>query len=187
MSIKDPISFKDANFWKQFKSRNGSSLSPIRPIIKPPPPLPKSGGIITPEFQAEQARKKKEMVAFVNQLRCPICKIGQLDGEASTSKADVYCRANPDHYSAGYNAQKQLKSFTIGISFNERGYTIYGQVLTPEQTNVVVYVIDRTIDYEHQQRYRKELFRFTGSLPDIDLSMSEDDLLAEIKLFALLS
>lgn len=186
MSIKDPVSFKDANFWKQFKSKSGGPLTPVKPVVKPLPP-PQSGLVLTPEFQAEQARKKKEMVAFVNQLRCPICKTGQFDGEASTSKASVYCRIDPDHYAAEYNAQKQLKSYTIKVSFNARGYTITGQVITPEQANIVVYVVDRTIDYDYQQRYRKELFRFTGSLPDIDFTLSEDDFLAEIRLFALLS
>jgi hypothetical protein len=178
--VKKIPSFKDANFWKQFKSRSGT-LTPARQVIKPLPP-PKPGLVLTPEFQAEQLRKKKEMVAFINQQRCPLCQ-NQLDGEASAGKAAVYCVSSPDHYTANYDAQKVLKWYSIRLHFNDLTYILDCAVHGPSQTHIIVFKNNRS----QHDRYRKEIFRFTGELPELNLSTSEEEFLSELKLFALLS
>lgn len=144
-----------------------------------------SGLILTPEFQEEQKQKKKAMLEFANQLRCPLCQ-AQLDGEVNPKKATLYCRGDIDHYNAEYNEQKQLKHCKYYFAFNQNAYNIVADFIDPLTARIMVFKLDLTISPEYRNIYRRELFRFIGTPPNFDLQMTEDELLDELKLFALL-
>jgi hypothetical protein len=161
-------------------------LLPIKPKRQPKKVLPpKPGLVLTPEYVAQQEDKKRAMVAFANTLRC-FCS-SQLDGGAFPDRASLYCRADPDHFTCEYDTHKVLRSQVFRLSFNECGYTIQAMMHDAETADITVFIIDRTVGYEMQEKYRTEMFRYTGCLPEITSTISEQDLVESLKLMALFS
>ncbi len=173
----------DPKHFKQLLPKAPKKVLPLKP-----------GLVLTEEYIRSQEAKKKAMIAFVKTLRCPLCQ-AQLDGGVFPDRASLHCQADLDHYTAEYNTAHILKSQVFRLTFGDCGYTIQASMLDGEEANISVSIIERAYNHVMQQHKivsqlchsRNELFHYTGCLPEITSTTTEQDLVHELKLMALFS
>lgn len=145
----------------------------------PPPVVP-----FPPGYEEQRAIQTKEMLRLVNSHRCPLCG-AQLDGGVYSSRADVYCRANPDEYEAKYRRGVGVPITSVQrFYYPETLYEITNIHLFDERYHNIVFVSDMSVNATHRNKTKKKIVDLECAriiLPRID----EESLLKKIKAYRL--
>jgi hypothetical protein len=165
--------------FKQLLRFKGAKTNP------PPVVLPKGGLVLTSEYIAEQARLKKEMLVFANALRCPICH-AQLDGEVNGKRCALYCVSDPNEYTVEYNQQRELSHCSFRLSYDQRSYLITCAYPKDGLFHVGVWLSDLSLSLAYRERQKKNVLSYVGPIPNLDFPIKEEELLSELRLYAML-
>lgn len=164
-------------------SRDGSRTAVYAPL--PPAPPPKT---ITPTEAERRALQLKQMKAFINNQRCPICE-SQLEGTIGYDAATVYCCAGGQkEYKARYVFGNDLPAWSVTTLYTTHfGFEIENRHVTDELYKNTIYKIDLSLNERFQQREKKSILNYEGARLLIKTNLTEEQLMEKIKLYTLFS
>lgn len=173
-----PPNFRNMKF-PPSRYGNNAVYAPLQPA----PPA----RTITMNEKERRAIQLKEMKAFCNQQRCPLCD-SQLEGQVGFDRATLYCVANEKEYKVAYKFgfEKPIWSRTTYFT-THFAYEVDNKHLLDELYENVIYKVDLSYNEKFQQISKQEILKYEGSLLRFKTGLTEDQLLEKIKLYNLFS
>lgn len=172
----NPKSFKDLFQNKKKVPMNGGNL-----IVTP------KGNQPNPDFELQQVRKQKELIAYVNTKRCTVCG-SQLDGPVYAKEARLYCVENQQHYICKYVYNDfKLVNCKAEYVFHVFGYEVISNLLDTNQYRNSISKLDMNLIERYRYRDKVLLLSFEGALLRFPKDLTEEEFVQKLKLYTVFS
>jgi hypothetical protein len=138
-----------------------------------------------PGYYEQKAIQTKEMLRLVNSHRCPLCG-AQLDGGVYSTVADVFCRANPDEYSAKYKRGTSVPVSSVQrIYYTETLYEVDSTHLYEDTYRNLIYTVNMTVNARERMKTKKKIVDLECARIVLSNKLDEPNLLRKIKAYRL--
>lgn len=163
--------------------RDGTTTAVYAPL--PPPPPPKT---ITSNEAERRALQLKQMKAFINNRRCPICD-SQLEGSIGYDRATVYCCVGSEkEYVVHYVFGETRPDWSVTTFYTTHfAYQIENKHITDELYRNIIYKVDLSLNERFRDREKKTILNYEGARLLLSGNLKEEQIEEKIKLYTLFS